>query len=94
MTPGAIIKVLRTAEGMSQGDLARKAGVTQAYMSQLESDRRQPSVDTARSLANALGVPLAFLMLDDIDKGRAGFDSLRGVLGSIILDRMERKREK
>jgi transcriptional regulator with XRE-family HTH domain len=92
MTPGRIIKLLRTAAGISQGALARKARVTQAYLSQLESDKRTPSIDLARVIAAAMNVPVAFLMVDDSDANREGFDSLRSVLGNLILSRLERPR--
>lgn len=41
--------------GISQNDLARRAGITGAYLSQLVNRRRNPSFQTMQRLLAALG---------------------------------------
>lgn len=48
------LRLIRLARGLSQGDLARTAGVTRQAISGIESGRWSPSLDVALSLANAL----------------------------------------
>lgn len=49
--------VIRALVGMSQLDLARADGRSNAYISQLESgDRANPSMETITSLAAGLGI--------------------------------------
>ena len=42
--------------GISQKELARRSGISPAYLSQLMHGRRSPSVRTQRRLQQALGV--------------------------------------
>ncbi|MDR1077244.1 MAG: helix-turn-helix domain-containing protein [Propionibacteriaceae bacterium] len=48
----------RTAAGLSQSELARRAGTTQAQISLIENAGRTPRVDTLRRIAEALGMSL------------------------------------
>lgn len=57
------LRKLREAKGMSQTDLAKRAGVTQAYIASLESGARSnPSLDIIRKLAKVLKTDLANLL--------------------------------
>ena len=53
----ALIKVARQARGMSQVQLAKEAGVTQAAISKLEAGVFQPAPEFVESLAKALTFP-------------------------------------
>jgi transcriptional regulator with XRE-family HTH domain len=57
------IKVLRAATGISQKELAQKAGVDKSYMSLIESGHREPSMKILKSISNALGVEPHILMM-------------------------------
>lgn len=48
------LRLTRLARGLSQGDLARTAGVTRQAISGIESGRWSPSLDVALALARAL----------------------------------------
>jgi transcriptional regulator with XRE-family HTH domain len=52
----------REAVGLSVSELARRAGVSKATVSQLESGAGNPSVETLWALGVALGVPFAVLV--------------------------------
>ena len=55
---GAAVAALRNAVGMKQVLLAKDVGVSGAFLSNIEAGRKQPGPQTARALADALGVPL------------------------------------
>jgi transcriptional regulator with XRE-family HTH domain len=58
-----MFRALREKKGLTQDELARRVGVTKAYISLLESGTRtNPSLDVLRRLAKALGVPLTKLL--------------------------------
>ena len=60
---GRVVKRLREAKGLTQAELAKKAKVTQPYITMLESGhRKEPSLATLRRLAKALGVPVTELL--------------------------------
>jgi DNA-binding XRE family transcriptional regulator len=56
---GKRLKALRLAAGMTQPELAQKAGPTKHAISILETGRQQPWWETACKLATAMGVSIA-----------------------------------
>lgn len=57
------LKKLRLIHGISQVTLAKRAGVTQGYIAQLEGGRKKdPSLAVLRRLAKALKVKVAELV--------------------------------
>lgn len=62
MTIGKLIKRTRLQSNLSQKELAEKLGVSASMIGQYESDCRRPKLDTLQRIANALGVPLAYLL--------------------------------
>ncbi|BCG78876.1 helix-turn-helix domain-containing protein [Mesorhizobium sp. 113-3-3] len=51
------LKALRNWRKLTQAELARAIGVSQGFLSDLESNRRKPSAQTSAMLAKALDVP-------------------------------------
>jgi transcriptional regulator with XRE-family HTH domain len=58
-----IVKEFRHAAGMSKAALAAKSGLHQTYIGLLENGDRSPSVDTAKAISDAFGVPLSKMVL-------------------------------
>ena len=50
------LKFLRVQSGMTLEDLARDSGLTRSYLSKIERGVSTPSIDSALSIAKALGV--------------------------------------
>jgi predicted nucleotidyltransferase/DNA-binding XRE family transcriptional regulator len=57
--PGALLRDARRRAGLTQVELARRAGVTQSVISAYESGARQPSLPTLSRLVAATGLELA-----------------------------------
>jgi ribosome-binding protein aMBF1 (putative translation factor) len=55
---GQRIRAAREALGESQVNLATAAGISQGYLSQLETDEREPTLSVAARLVRALGITL------------------------------------
>ena len=53
---GQTLKRIRTKKKMSQGDIARALEVHRAYISGIESGKRNPTLATIKKLADALRV--------------------------------------
>jgi transcriptional regulator with XRE-family HTH domain len=68
---GANVRRLRLAAGMSQEELAARVGVEQFYISGLEAGRRNPTVKTIWSVAQALDVKVGVLF-EEVRKPSAG----------------------
>lgn len=63
--PTLIIRAIRVAQGMSLRSLAAAAGVSVGLVSQVERGLTEPSLETMRKIAAALGVPLFSLFGND-----------------------------
>jgi transcriptional regulator with XRE-family HTH domain len=53
---GINLQRIRRGQGMSQEELAAKAGLARAYLSGAEAGRRNATLQTIEALANVLGV--------------------------------------
>lgn len=62
---GARIAYLRKRREFTQSELAKRSGVSQSTIAQIESDKKDPSVKTLEKLAEALEVHIAILFATD-----------------------------
>lgn len=58
------VRALRKRRGLSQEELAFRAGMKRTYLSDLERGTRNPSVRALGRLAEALDIPPAHLLVD------------------------------
>ena len=65
MDVGKRVRERRLRRGLVIEELARKTGLSKAYISQIETGKASPSLRTAERLAQALEVPLTYLFLED-----------------------------
>src|SRR5438046_6171936 len=56
------VRFARTKAGLSQEDLASRAGLARPNVARLEAGRHLPSLSTLRRVAEALSVSLAFFV--------------------------------
>ena len=66
------VRQARQRVGISQKDLARKVGITQAFLSEVETGTKSPSLLTAAKLARALGCTIDELLGETIDPDQPG----------------------
>jgi transcriptional regulator with XRE-family HTH domain len=59
------LKYLRQSRDLTQGELAKKAGVAQSTIAQIESGRKDPSISTLKMIAKALDIEMAILFASD-----------------------------
>ena len=52
------VKLWREFRGLTQQELARRAGISKPYLSQIETGKRQGTIDTLSAIARSLDVPL------------------------------------
>lgn len=70
MDLGNAITKLRKDGNITQEYLSKKCGITQAYLSQIENNKKEPNLSTLKDISLALAVPLAiifFLSLEEND---------------------------
>lgn len=57
----------RIEMGISIKELSEKTGLTSGFISQIEHGITEPSITSLRNIANVLGVPVFYFLLDDIN---------------------------
>jgi len=86
MKLGRAIKLMRTAAGMKQKDVAAKIGVTSNYVSLVENGRREPSVSFLKKVAAILSVPVGlFFLWEETESGPSekSLDQVRSLLARL-----------
>jgi transcriptional regulator with XRE-family HTH domain len=59
---GEVVREVRNRRGLSQEKLAELADLDRTFVSMIERGKRHPTLETAKSLAKALGVPLSTMI--------------------------------
>ncbi|MGX1223125.1 ImmA/IrrE family metallo-endopeptidase [Streptomyces ambofaciens] len=73
-SPGERLRTLRDLLGLTGSDLNRMTGVSQSWISQVETNAREPSEDRLRLIAEATDTPLSFFF---VKPSSVPLDSLR-----------------
>lgn len=68
MNIGNIIADIRKSKNIKQGVLAKKAGITQEYLSKIEKNRRIPQMELLQQIADILEFPLKSMFLLSLEK--------------------------
>ncbi len=56
------IRAWRDYKKMKMNELAKKAGISSAYLSQIETGKRNPTIDTLTSIARELSIEIELLL--------------------------------
>jgi transcriptional regulator with XRE-family HTH domain len=59
------IKALREAAGLTQTELAKRAGIDRSYYAEVEAGQHSVSIDRVFAIADALDVPAHLLFTED-----------------------------
>lgn len=62
MTYGEALHRVRKSKRINQGDLAKRVGITQSYLSQIERGKKNPTINTLTDISKELNVPLGVIM--------------------------------
>ena len=68
MDLGITIKNIRKQKGQTQTEFASACGITQTYLSQIESNQREPNLSTLKLISNQLNIPLPILFFLSLNK--------------------------
>lgn len=68
MEIGHALRVCRSARSFSLAELAERTGLSQSYLSMMESGKREPTLSTLEKVARALTVPTPVLLFIAAEK--------------------------
>jgi XRE family transcriptional regulator, regulator of sulfur utilization len=87
LATGARLRELREARGLSVSQLARLTGLGKGTLSELESGRRNPTLQTLFAVTTALGVPIS-AALPPGDVQHPGSEPISGdAIDAVLVDR-------
>jgi len=90
MDLGSTIKKYRQQKGINQESFAKKCEISQAFLSQIENNKKDPNLSILKSISDCLDIPLPFLFFlsieaKDIKPGkRKAFQMLEPSVKSLI----------
>lgn len=99
MKIGQTIRILRTAQKISQGWLAHQLSVTPGYLSLVEQDKREPSLSFLNRVGEYFDVPVGFLLIDGMNsvqtnpKHRRLVEEIRRAVLDYVISRPEQERQ-
>lgn len=68
MDIGSTIRAIRKRKNITITQICEATGLSQGFMSQVETNKTSPSISTLENIAQALKVPLAYLLLKKEDR--------------------------
>jgi transcriptional regulator with XRE-family HTH domain len=90
MNIGQAIRTLRKTESMNQEEFASSVGITQSYLSLIETGHKKPSLEVLQQMADIVNTPLPVLFWfgierDDVDeKKQYAYDTLKPSIDNLI----------
>lgn len=70
MDIGSTIRAIRKRKNITIAQICETTGLSQGFMSQVETNKTSPSISTLENIAEALNVPLAYLLLKKEERMR------------------------
>src|SRR5215470_6450264 len=61
---GRHIRRLRLERRLTLAVVAKRSGLNLGYLSQVENDKASPSLETLQAMADAIGCPVAWFLID------------------------------
>lgn len=68
MNIGSTIRAIRKRKNITIAQICEETGLSQGFMSQVETNKTSPSIATLESIAKTLKVPLAYLLLQQEER--------------------------
>jgi transcriptional regulator with XRE-family HTH domain len=90
MNLGNVIKDIRKQKGQTQAEFASVCNITQTYLSQIESNLKEPNLSTLKIISEKLDIPLPILFFlslteDDVQPSkRKAFEIIRPSVKSLV----------
>lgn len=86
---GKALRIVRVFHNYTQAEIARKIGVTQSYISEIEKGDKTPSLDIVQAYAKQFKIPASSIMflaenLGDAEGGRSFKTALSKKVVSIL----------
>jgi len=88
---GTQVKRWRRERGQTLASVAERSGLNVGYLSQIENDKASPSLSCLAAIGDALDVPMAWFLIDEVSEPRVVRASERivRVTGPVRIERVD-----
>ncbi len=87
---GRALKVIRSFYGISQSDLSSRLGISNSYLSEIESGKKQPTIELLSRYSELFEIPLSSILFFSENLGSARpTDRLRASFAEKIISILE-----
>lgn len=92
MKLGETIARIRRRRGLLQTELAERSGISATYLSQIENDKKDPTLSVLRAISAELDVPLPIIFFTALERRdvpaekREVFDMLQAPVNAMITE--------
>ena len=93
MKPGKLIRLLRVAEGLKQKELADELAGSISYLSQVESGKKEPSLNFLIRIAEYFKIPLSLLVPDEAKGNYKVMEKLSELFGDVLATKYRKELE-
>lgn len=85
---GDALQLLRRYHGLKQYELAQEIKISRSYISELESGKREPSLDTIQKYADFFDLPASSILFfsENIDSSKSKSENRRVKFSKKIID--------
>ncbi|MCK9438529.1 MAG: helix-turn-helix transcriptional regulator [Bacilli bacterium] len=80
---GQLIKIGRINKSLSQEDVASKLKVTKNYISLVENNKKDPSINFLKKISKLLDIPVILLIWEKIDLPKGKTESEKKILSQL-----------
>jgi transcriptional regulator with XRE-family HTH domain len=89
MMIGDVLKRTRAIYGYKASEMSSMLGISNSYLSEIENNKKQPSLDLLQNYANIFGIKLSSLILlsenfEEAAKGNKGQEFIKNMMLRLI----------
>jgi len=89
------LRLIRVYHDLRQSETAEKLGVSNSYLSEIESGKKKPSLDLVEKYAKEFHVPVSSIMFFSENMNKTGaVENARGTIAKKIINLMQYLEEK
>ena len=74
------LRLIRVFHNLKQGALAERLGISQSHLSEIESGRKQPTLEVLRQYAEVFGMPVSSIIFFAERQGQNGASAMENAI--------------